>query len=120
MISSEERRQRRSVFITTTCIVAFSVAIGYVGVIQPKIDLWWAIPTLFTICFVGLRIGYPRIPKLQALAAFVCAYFVHQLPELLDFLPLHVIVELLIEFVLSGLFGRYWVRKGYIPPEANE
>jgi hypothetical protein len=77
------------------------------------------IPVLLIITMIGQRFAAPAIPWMQLVLLCFIILGVHLLVELIHSAP----IFLLVDYVLEGLcvygFGHSWVKKGYIPHEAN-
>jgi hypothetical protein len=112
-------------YSSTGIRIATVLALISASVVGVGFSAWpWAIPTAVVVGLMGVKLlGAKSIPWLQVVLASGSIVLVHVLVEELvmhtGFVPLIKLGELLFPIVCVLGFGRHWVKRGYIPAEAN-
>lgn len=117
----ENTPQRRAWIIAAATLLIAVLLIGLGGYVvtskQPSLLAYW-IPLTFAIALIAIKLAWPKIPAYQLALLYISAVVIHIGMEHYG-PPANLLSEFVLEFVCSGVFGAFWVHRGYCSKEAN-
>lgn len=107
----------------TGIVVVSSLALSAFLFIRTGVTIFeWLTGIMAIEVAIGMKCAAPRLPAAQSLALIVAIVSTLAICQFLAFnvSPLFLFAgKVVVPFLCVWVFGRYWVKKGYIPKWAN-